>query len=263
MKDLALLWLLTISSLFVFGCGDDDPAEPEIPHFDVSGRVYTYYGGHYGNYDADNVRMAFTDSEHNTRIVRTDHLGNFTVAGLAAGLVTIDMSGDTILTDFATQRALAQYQPQSDFFTLSQDTVINFQIREFEMVFGDGGAATYEWAWEYGVRNDGEKYIFWHDIRGSDMRMRRDIAIPHNITQIGFILLGESAPSYMSWMDVELVVDGDEQDAGMRLFDTEEGYWIQPLDADALKSTHLHLNLEYHRDAAEYVYIKTIILYIY
>lgn len=262
MRNPTRLCLLLALSLLNSGCSDDDATTP-VTLYGVSGQVIPLITA-YGASDAPDVKMEFTDSRQVTKTVRSDQSSHYEVAGLAPGFVTLTMTGDTAFTDRATGFKLPAYIPTAETFTLRQDTVITFRAREYTMIWGDGGSATSEWDWEYGVRNDGEMYLFWYDIRGSDMRLNHDIQVPENIQRIGFMIKGQTAPSNTSDLRASLVVNGQLQSTSyLHSFDTTEGWWIQELDPAQLAGDRIRLNLEYQRYTAEYVLVKMVIVYVY
>jgi hypothetical protein len=266
MRNALVALAVCVGLQFWSGCGEDKGTnEPNnVPHYNLSGTVLPLYYGTYGQLTANDVTLVFIDSELDTVTVITDSQGYYEVTGLAGGEVEISMfSADTLFRDFVYNFGLPAYLPTDTTISLSQDSVINLEIRRLEPLFMDFGTTTDAWLWEYGVKNEDGKYIFWFDIRGSDMRMANNVHVPEDIRKIGFILLGEAAPSYTSTMRVYLYINGVlDNYYYSRPFSTTESYWIEPLYS-WYKGDDIRLKLQFEKTDAEFIYIKRILLYIY
>lgn len=272
MKNMLVVLVVCVGIHLWAGCGDEKATNPAntVEQYDISGNVRTMFAS-LGDYRANKVTMVFVDSKLDSQTVVTDAQGHYAVEGLAAGPVQISMfSTDTILTDSVYDRCLLLYLPLKTTVSLTQDTVIDLQIQRMELAFADGGYNPEKWAWEYGVKNEDGKYIFWYDVRGSDMRMRTNVKLPPWSTKLGFVILGEAAPSYASYMDVDWYLD-DEISPYARLsgqFTTTERYWIEEIPPTwpywpSEDTVEFRLNLEFHKLTAQYVYIKGIYVYYY
>lgn len=271
MRNTLPILFICVGIQFWFGCGEDKSTSPQVsvPHYELSGTVFPWYTS-YGQYEVQDLTMAFVDSEHDTVTTITDNFGQYAVDALARGSVEISMfSVDTIFTDPEYYRDLPLYMPASRTITLTQDTVINLQIKRLEAIFADMGYNPEKWVWEYGVSNEEGKYVFWYDWRGSDMRMVNNVHVPEDARQVGFVLLGQAGHSGVSTMKVYLVVNGVRQASSYSTqFSTTERYWIEPLPVDdegieGVLDDDIRLELVYERNTADFIYIKGIFLYIY
>jgi len=272
MRNAIVILLICFGSLCLIGCGDDNPSGPknDVQHYNLSGMVIPQFYGTYGQHGANNVTMVFVDSDLDTQIVMTDMFGNFEVTDLAEGSVSVSMfSTDTVFTAPVNYRALPFYLPKDETIFLTQDTVVNWGIRRIEMIFADAAYNPEYWLWEYGVKNEDGKYIFWYDIRGSDMRMANNVHVPEKACRVGFILLGEAAPSYSSTINVYLYINDVRQTIPLPTsFTTTESYWIEPLTVDdegieGVLDDDIRLALEFEKELADFIYIKQIFIYIY
>lgn len=272
MRNAPLFMVVLFGLQYCAGCGEDKSTNPpvEVPTYSVSGTVYTPFAS-FGSHRADKLTMVFVDSLLNSQTAVTDNEGHYAVDSLAAGPVLVSMfSTDTILSDSVYDRHLLLYRPWHQTIPLSRDTVIDFTVRRLELAFGDVGYNPEKWAWEYGVRNEDGKYIFWYDLRGSDMRMRNNVQLPIGAAILGFAILGEAAPSYASYMDVDWYMNDQISPYTRlsRLFTTTESYWIEEIPPThpywpAWDTVDFRLSMEFRRQNAEYIYIKGVYIYYY
>lgn len=272
MRNTLVILVVCAGLQFWIGCEDDKSTNSanNVERYNVSGTVLTLFAST-GNPLAEGLTMVFVDSRLDSQTVVTDNYGHYEVEGLAAGPVAVHMlESDTMLIDSRTFRFLPMYRPRDTTISLTGHAQIDFRIRRLEIAFADGGYNPEKWAWEYGVRNEDGKYIFWYDLRGSDMRMRDKVQVPPGSLELGIIILGEAAPSYASFMDVTWYMN----DAPMPypvlsgLFTTTERYWIEDVppthpfwpSGDTLD---FRLSMEFRRQTAQYIYVKNIFVYYY
>lgn len=268
-------WVVLVTCVGIqlwIGCGDEKATNPptDVGGCSLSGYVRTTFAT-LSDHRAHHLTITFVDSELDSQTVVTDSLGHYAVDDLAAGSVWVSMySTDTIITDVVYDRCLLLYRPQAFSITISQDTVIDFEVRRLELAFADGGYNPEKWAWEYGVKNEDGKYIFWYDLRGSDMRMRTNLKLPPWSTVLGFIIQGQAAPSYASYMDVDWFMNDEPSPYAQlsRQFTTTESYWIEEIPPTwplwpSPDTVDFRLSMEFRRLSAQYIYIKAIYVFYY
>lgn len=271
MRNALLFLVVCVGVQFCAGCGDDKSSNPpdSVPTYSLSGTVRTLFAST-GSYRAHKVTMVFVDSQLDSQTVVTDSVGFYAVDGLAPGSVAVSMfSRDTMITDYVNSRSLLLYSPQYTTVSLNRDTVIDWTVRRIEFAFSDGGYSPEKWAWEYGVTNKYGMYMFWYDLRGSDMRMRDNVQLPPGALRLGFIIQGE-ARSRTSYMDVDWYMNDvpgtNPQLSGMFIAGHDLN-WIEELPSNypwpPEDTVDFRLSLDYRGQLGDSVYIKGIFIYYY
>lgn len=246
------------------GCANDDPAEPSrtVPSFAFEGVVWPEIITPFSS-DCSDLTMLFVDSQLDSQTVVTDAQGRFAVE-VARGPLRISMFSDEIaFSGLPTSEELPRYLPRDTLVIVTQDTMMTLRCRMLGAIFIGGGGSTADWQWQYGVSNDGEKFIFNYDVRGSDMSMVNRYAVPHNAVRVGFALLGEAAPTGASklWARV-FRNDGLLAPDYFEVFDGEPRWWIRSLDS-SLIGNDIRLALEYELMQAQYIYMHFVFIWVY
>lgn len=210
---------------------------------------------------ATNLYVIITDSNSDVYSMLTGSNGNYSFSDIPEGAVSMVFRSSEIIV-----YVLPRYVEKDTTINLSDNTVINITIREFNTVFHDNGTQAYKWHMYGGVRNDGTKYIFedyW--LQTDYMVMAYVYTVPSNAQDIGFLIHGEAAPSDYSQIKTYVLVNGYYTEyVWIATFDTSPSYYWGSLDGiSGLPGNNIQLDLTYNELYATFVYIDDIWIFNY
>lgn len=211
---------------------------------------------------ATNLYVVITDSNSDVNSMLTDSNGNYSFSYIPEGAVSMVLSSSEIMV-----YVLPRYIEKDTTINLSDDSVINITIREFNTIFHDDGTMAEQWIMYGGVRNDGTKYIFedyW--LQYDYMVMAYLYSVPSNADpEVGFILHGEAAPSGSSIIETIGIKNGTYLPYYWNItFDTQPSYKLGVFEVSSeLPGNSIQLDLEFNEETAVYIYIDDIWIFNY
>jgi hypothetical protein len=193
----------------------------------------------------------------------TSSNGNYSFSNVPEGQLTVTLRSTEVIT-----YVLPRYFDKDTLIALNGNTVLNFNIREFNLIFYDDGTMASQWNIYGGVRNDGNKYIFENQLFVEDhMMMSAWHLVPANAdpSNLYFMVYGEAAPSDSSRLLAYVSVDGVDQGVYWNMvYKTNPRYYIGTFEGlDNVVGNHIQLDFEFEEWDATYIYAHEIWVFNY
>jgi hypothetical protein len=195
--------------------------------------------------------------------VQTSPNGNYSFSDISEGQLTMDLRSPEIVADI-----LPRYFHKDTLINLNENAVLNFNIREFNLIFYDNGTMAGQWNMYGGVRNDGSKYVFENWLFYEDhMMMSSWHPVPSNAdpSNLYFMVYGDAAPSDSSRLLAYVSVNGVDQGVYWNMvYHTAPRYFIGTFAGLAnIVGNNIQLDFEFEEWDAAYIYARKIWVFNY
>jgi hypothetical protein len=167
----------------------------------VSGTISNQFGQ-----PAQAIYVVVGSSGTPTDSVLTDASGTFVLHDVPEGVTTAWLRSAEVAA-----YGLPRYLPGDSEFVITNDYLLNAQVREFHFVYQDYGASAANWEMFGGVRSDGQKYIFEDAPLQSDyMIWTSPVTVPVALDSLYFAIGGWVSPSDSGYIRTGIWVGGTE-----------------------------------------------------